>query len=159
VPAPRAVAENRRSEHFAIGISYSRLCTQLLVQSCNKKVSLRLHNLHPYAPFPVNISVVRRYDGCLSRTVLQLAPAYVRSSPAQVVKRRGAGCSMCPASAQPGRMHWRDSQPSQQPSVSFLCLSRSITTMPFYSRHHGSRSRLAFRRLSQDCKRHAASPL
>jgi hypothetical protein len=144
------VAKSRRSEHFAIGSSYSRLCRQLVVQSCNKNVSLRLHDPHPYAPFLFNISVVRRYDGSLSRTILPLAPAYVRNtgSPAQVVKRRGAGCSMCPASAQPGRMHRLDSQPSQQPSVSFLCLPRSVTAMTFYSRHHRSRSRLAIPRLS-----------
>jgi len=159
VPAPRAVAENCSFEHSAPGSSYSRLCRQLLVQSCNKKVSLRLHDLHSYAPFLVNMSVARSYDSSLSRTILPLAPAYVRNSPAQVVKSRGAGCSMCTASAQPGRMHCLHRQPSQQPSMSFLCLPHSVATLLFYSRHHQSRSRLAFPKLSQNCKRHAASPL
>jgi hypothetical protein len=148
VPAPRAVAENCSFEHLAPGSSYSRVCRQPLVQSCNKKVSLRLHDLHSYAPFLVNMSVARSYDGSLSRTVLPLAPAYVRSSPAQVVKRRGAGCSMCPASAQPDRMHCLHRQPSHQPSVSFICLPRSVATMSFCSRHLLSRSRLAVPRLS-----------
>ena len=157
--APRAVAENCSFEHSALGSSYSRLCRQPLVQSRNKKVSLRLHDLHSYAPFLVNISVVRSYDGSLSGTILPLAPAYVRSSPAQVVKRRSAGCLMCPASAQPCRMHCLHRQPSQRRSVSFLCLPRSVATMLFYPRHHRSRSRVAFPKLSQNCKRHAASPL
>jgi hypothetical protein len=153
------VAENCSFEHFALGSSYSRLCRQLLIQTCNKNVSLCLRDLHSYAPFLVNISVARSYDGSLSRTILPLAPAYVRSSPAQVVKRRSAGCLMCLASAQPGRMHCLPRQPSQQPSVSFLYLPRSVVTLLFYSRHYRSRSRVAFPKPSQNCKSYAASPL
>jgi hypothetical protein len=154
------VAEKCSFEHSALGSSYSRLCRQLLVQSRNKKVSLRLHDLliiHPYVPFLDNISVIRHYDSSLRRPILLLAPAYVRGSPAQVVKRRSAGCSMCLASAQPRRMHCLYRQPSHPPSVSFLCLPRSVATMPFHSLHHRSHSRLAFPRLSQNCKRYAAS--
>ncbi|KAH8631532.1 hypothetical protein IG631_13215 [Alternaria alternata] len=80
--------------------------------------------------------------------MLLLAPVYVRSSPAQVVKRRSAGCSMCPASAQPRRMHCVYRQPSRQRSVSFLRLPHSVATMSFCSRHLLSRSRLAVPRLS-----------
>jgi hypothetical protein len=148
VPAPHAVAENCSFEHSALGSSYSRLCRQPLVQSCNKKVSSRLHNPHSYESFFVNIRVARSYDGSLSRTILPLEPAYVRSSPAQVVKRRSAECSMCPASAQPRRMHCLYRQPSHQPSVSFICLPRSVATMSFCSQHLLSRSRLAVPRLS-----------
>jgi hypothetical protein len=159
VLVPRAVAKYCSFERPAPGSSYSRLCRQLLVQSCNKNVSLCLHDLHLCTPFFVNTNVARSYDSSLGRTILLLAPAYARSSPAQVVKRRSAGCSKCPASAQPRRVHCLYRQPSLQHSVSFLRLPRSIATLLLFSRHCRSCSRLAFPRLSFNCKRHAASPL
>jgi hypothetical protein len=64
------VAGNCSFEYSAPGSSYSRLCRQLLVQSCNKTVCLRLHDLHRCAPFLVNMSIARGYDGSLNRTAL-----------------------------------------------------------------------------------------
>jgi hypothetical protein len=142
------VAGNCSFKHPAPGSLYCRLCRQMLVQSCNKNVSLCLHDLRPYVPFLANMSVIRHYDGSLTTNILPLAAAYVCSSLAQAVKRRSAECSMCPASAQPRRMHCLYRQPSHQPSVSFICLPRSVATMSLCSRPLLSRSRLAVPRLS-----------
>jgi hypothetical protein len=138
-PAPRAVAENCSFEHPALGSSY---CIPDFVDSCWSSRATRTYLYIYTACIPTELSsskksVVRRSDGSLNRTVLPLAPTYVcnTDSSAQVVKRRITGWSMCPASAQPGGMHCRDSQPSQQLSVSFFCMLRSIAMMPFYSRH------------------------